>query len=153
MYSNKVWISDLFFSYSRLTSSESFDWKFVTWWLWLQSRTCICLGWLKWYLRVVLSPAVKGNWNYCNPGCSCGTYPVCVPILSPFVSTWPHPLYEQGEVGLSLLLLSCCKGGLNRYCNWTWFSVLMDAQYSTEQFYCLPWEDSNLHVQWMMLQW
>ena len=104
MYSNKVWISDPFFSYSRLTSSESFDWKFVTWWVWLQSHTCICLGGLKWYLRAVLSPAVKGNWNYCNPGCSCGTYAVCVPILSSFVYTNVPDLYEQGELGLSLLL-------------------------------------------------
>ena len=62
-------------------ASESFDWNFVKWWVWLQSR--IGLAWLKWHLTAVLSPAVlspavlspavlspavlspavEGNWN------------------------------------------------------------------------------------------
>jgi len=44
----------LFFSYTRLVFPESLDWKFVNWWVWLES--CICLRWLKLALGDVWSP-------------------------------------------------------------------------------------------------
>ena len=49
----------LFFSYTRLAFPESMDWKFINWWVWLESH--ICLRWPKLALGDVWSPTSQGN--------------------------------------------------------------------------------------------
>ena len=52
--------NDRFSASPEMAFLESLDWKFVNWWVWLQS--CICLGWLQLQLWAVSNPIAR-NWD------------------------------------------------------------------------------------------
>jgi len=46
-------------------TAQNLDWKFVKWWVWLES--CICLGWLKWHLEQFQAQQLRGTETRVRP--------------------------------------------------------------------------------------